>query len=195
MDAKTLKDAKADLEKLMDEAVDNHEPVIITREGKSPVVLVSLADWNSQQETEYLLRSPANRARLEDDRASKSSAAKLSLRPSRNSRNSHASLLRAPPNEGCVFEIRLGTVRALARDRLAQKLKKINALLKDCLRNPFEGIGRAGAAQARLGRLVVPPHRQGASPRLSRCDARRRPGARDRAVPVATIDLRTSLCA
>jgi antitoxin YefM len=64
MDAKTLKDAKADLEKLMDEAVDNHEPVIITRDGKSPVVLVSLADWNSQQETEYLLCSPANRKRL-----------------------------------------------------------------------------------------------------------------------------------
>ena len=38
MDAKTLKDAKADLEKLMDEAVDNHEPVIITRQGKPPVV-------------------------------------------------------------------------------------------------------------------------------------------------------------
>jgi antitoxin YefM len=64
MDAKTLKDAKADLERLMDDAVDNHEPVIITREGKSPVVLVSLEDWNSQQETEYLLRSPANRKRL-----------------------------------------------------------------------------------------------------------------------------------
>ena len=64
MDAKTLKDAKADLERLMDEAVDNHEPVIITRDGKSPVVLVSLEDWNSQQETEYLLRSPANRKRL-----------------------------------------------------------------------------------------------------------------------------------
>jgi len=64
MDAKTIKDAKADLEKLMDEAVDNHEPIIITRDGKPPVVLVSLADWNSQQETEYLLRSPANRRRL-----------------------------------------------------------------------------------------------------------------------------------
>jgi len=64
MDAKTLKEAKADLEKLIDGAVDNHEPVIITREGKPPVVLVSLADWNSQQETEYLLRSPENRKRL-----------------------------------------------------------------------------------------------------------------------------------
>lgn len=64
MDAKTLRDAKADIEKLMDKAVENHEPVIITRDGKPPVVLVSLADWNSQQETEYLLRSPANRKRL-----------------------------------------------------------------------------------------------------------------------------------
>jgi antitoxin YefM len=64
MDAKTLKDAKANIEKLMDEAVENHEPVIITREGKPPVVLVSLADWNSQQETEHLLRSPTNRKRL-----------------------------------------------------------------------------------------------------------------------------------
>ena len=68
MDAKTLKDAKADLERLMDDAVENHEPVIITRDGKPPVVLVSLADWNSQQETDYLLRSPANRASLERSR-------------------------------------------------------------------------------------------------------------------------------
>ncbi len=68
MDAKTLNEAKADLEKLIDEAVENHEPVIITRKGKPPVVLVSLSDWNSQQETEYLLRSPVNAARLEGAR-------------------------------------------------------------------------------------------------------------------------------
>ena len=48
----------------MDEAVENHEPVIITREGKPPVVLVSLADWNSAEETAYLLRSPTNAAKL-----------------------------------------------------------------------------------------------------------------------------------
>jgi antitoxin YefM len=68
MDAKTLKDAKADLERLMDDAVENPEPVIITRDGKPPVVLVSLADWNSQQVTDYLLRSPANRESLESSR-------------------------------------------------------------------------------------------------------------------------------
>ncbi len=64
MDAKTFNDAKADLDRLMDKAVENHEPVIITRDGKPAVVLVSLADWNGQQETDYLTRSPANRKRL-----------------------------------------------------------------------------------------------------------------------------------
>ena len=64
MDAKTLAEARHDLEKLMDEAVESHEPVVITRDGKPPVVLVSLDDWSSQQETEYLLRSPKNRERL-----------------------------------------------------------------------------------------------------------------------------------
>lgn len=69
MDAKTLKDAQADLEKLMDAAVDNHEPVIITRDGKQACVLVSLEDWNSEEATQYLLRSPANKAALERSRA------------------------------------------------------------------------------------------------------------------------------
>ena len=69
MDAKTLKDAQADLEKLMDAAVDNHEPVIITRDGKQACVLVSLEDWNSVEATQYLLRSPANKAALERSRA------------------------------------------------------------------------------------------------------------------------------
>lgn len=64
MDAKTIKDAKANLEQLMDQAVDDHEPVIITRDGKQACVLVSLEDWNSEEATQYLLRSPANRERL-----------------------------------------------------------------------------------------------------------------------------------
>ena len=65
MDAKTLAEAKADLEKLMDEAVQSHEPVIITREGKPPVALISVDDLRGELATQFLLRSPANRARLE----------------------------------------------------------------------------------------------------------------------------------
>ena len=64
MNAKTIKDAKANLEQLMDQAVDDHEPVVITRDGKQACVLVSLEDWNSEEATQYLLRSPANRERL-----------------------------------------------------------------------------------------------------------------------------------
>jgi antitoxin YefM len=50
------------------DAVNNdHEPVIITRTGgKPPAVLMSLEDFNSWQETVYLLRSPANAERLRE---------------------------------------------------------------------------------------------------------------------------------
>lgn len=64
MDAKTLEDAAPQLEKLMDQAIDNAEPIIITRTGKPAVVLVSLDEWNNLQEMALLARSPVNRERL-----------------------------------------------------------------------------------------------------------------------------------
>ena len=64
MEAKTLAEAKADFERLMDEAVESHEPVIITREGKPSVALISLRDLRGEQETTSLNRSRANRERL-----------------------------------------------------------------------------------------------------------------------------------
>ena len=63
MDAKSFEDAAPCLGQLMDQVVDNAEPVIITRTGKAAVVLVSLDEWNNLQETAYLARSPANRER------------------------------------------------------------------------------------------------------------------------------------
>ena len=68
MDARTIKDAKANLEQLMDQAIANHEPVIITRDGKQACVLVSLDDLNSEEATQYLLRNPTNKAALEHSR-------------------------------------------------------------------------------------------------------------------------------
>ncbi|PYI69080.1 type II toxin-antitoxin system prevent-host-death family antitoxin [Arthrobacter livingstonensis] len=44
--------------------VDDCEEVVITRSGKEPVVIVSLAEYQSLKETAYLLRSPANARRL-----------------------------------------------------------------------------------------------------------------------------------
>ena len=40
------------------------EPVVITRAGHEPVVIVSKRDYDSLMETAYLLRNPANARRL-----------------------------------------------------------------------------------------------------------------------------------
>lgn len=51
----------------IDSVNDDHEPVIITREGGKPsAVMMSLEDFASWQETSYLLSSPANAKRLLD---------------------------------------------------------------------------------------------------------------------------------
>ncbi|BCW87356.1 Antitoxin YefM [Alphaproteobacteria bacterium SO-S41] len=49
----------------LDQVTDDHEPVIITRDrGKPAAVLMSLEDFASYEETQHLLKSPANAARL-----------------------------------------------------------------------------------------------------------------------------------
>ena len=57
-------DLRANLSSVMDRVNDDHEPVIVTRAGGRPVVMVSLEDWASMDETTYLLASPANKAAL-----------------------------------------------------------------------------------------------------------------------------------
>ncbi|WP_225027063.1 type II toxin-antitoxin system Phd/YefM family antitoxin [Xinfangfangia pollutisoli] len=55
---------RQNLSSVMDQVNDDHEPVIVTRAKGKPVVMVSLEDWSSMDETTYLLASPANRAAL-----------------------------------------------------------------------------------------------------------------------------------
>lgn len=51
----------------LDQVTDDREPVIITREGdKPPAVIMSLEDYNSYAETDYLLRSPRNAEELRE---------------------------------------------------------------------------------------------------------------------------------
>lgn len=63
MDSITYTAARANLAATMDRVCENHEPVIITRNEQS-VVMMSLEDYNSIEETAYLLRSPKNAMRL-----------------------------------------------------------------------------------------------------------------------------------
>jgi antitoxin YefM len=57
---------RANLSAVMDQVNDDHEPVIVTRAKGKPVVMVSLDDWASMDETTYLLASPENARRLRE---------------------------------------------------------------------------------------------------------------------------------
>ena len=48
----------------MDRVCDDHEALIITRNGQQAVVMLSLEDFQALEETAYLLRNPSNAKRL-----------------------------------------------------------------------------------------------------------------------------------
>ena len=64
VDAISYTAARANLAKTMEKVCNDHSPVIITRKSESPVVMLSLADYQAMEETTYLLRSPANARHL-----------------------------------------------------------------------------------------------------------------------------------
>jgi antitoxin YefM len=66
MDVLTYTDTRAKLKEVMDRVVDDHQPIVITRQKAEAVVMISLADWNAMEETVHLLSSPTNAARLRD---------------------------------------------------------------------------------------------------------------------------------
>lgn len=64
MDAITYTTARASLASTMTRVCEDHEPLIITRNGEQSVVMLSLEDYKALEETAYLLRTPANARRL-----------------------------------------------------------------------------------------------------------------------------------
>ncbi len=48
----------------MDKVYHDHEPLIVTRKNNENVVLISLDDYNSLKETQYLLSSKNNAEHL-----------------------------------------------------------------------------------------------------------------------------------
>jgi antitoxin YefM len=57
-------EARQGLKALMDRVTGDKSPAVITRRGGEPVVMVSLSEWEAIQETNYLLKSPANAKEL-----------------------------------------------------------------------------------------------------------------------------------
>ena len=57
---------RENLASTMQTVCDDHEPVVITRRRDQAVVMMSLDDYESLEETAYLLRSPRNARRLRE---------------------------------------------------------------------------------------------------------------------------------
>ena len=52
------------LAKILDEAEDSRAPIVVTRSGKSPSVILSMEEYESMEETLHVLSSAKNAARI-----------------------------------------------------------------------------------------------------------------------------------
>jgi antitoxin YefM len=66
MNILTFSEARASFKQALDEVCKDHEPTVITRQRGEHVVMISLDDYNSMQETLHLLGSPKNAERLRE---------------------------------------------------------------------------------------------------------------------------------
>lgn len=57
-------DLRKNLSAMMDRVTADHEPLLVTRVGGEPVVMISLEDYEAMDETSYLLSNPANATAL-----------------------------------------------------------------------------------------------------------------------------------
>lgn len=55
---------RRDLAKTLDQVNDVHKPVVITRQQGKPAVVMSLEDFQSYEETAYLMSTPKNAENL-----------------------------------------------------------------------------------------------------------------------------------
>ncbi len=64
MKSKTYTETREKLADIIEKVCEDHEPFIITKKRDKAVVMMSLEDYESLQETAYLLRGPRNARRL-----------------------------------------------------------------------------------------------------------------------------------
>ena len=66
MSTMSYTESRARYAEVLDSVVNDGEEIIITRAGHEPVIIMSLADFESLRETAHLMSSPANARRLLD---------------------------------------------------------------------------------------------------------------------------------
>lgn len=68
MSSFTVSEARSNLYRLIDEAADSHQPVLITGK-RNNAILISEEDWTAIQETLYLLSVPGMRESIRESMA------------------------------------------------------------------------------------------------------------------------------
>ncbi len=64
MDAVSYSDLRQNLKSFMDKVYYDHEPLIITRKNNENLILISIDEYNSLTETNYLLSNETNAEHL-----------------------------------------------------------------------------------------------------------------------------------
>ncbi len=64
MDTLSYSAFRTQLAKILDKVNLDHKPMLITRQNGKPAVVMSLEDFQSYEETAYLMASPENAKRL-----------------------------------------------------------------------------------------------------------------------------------
>ncbi len=64
MNALSYTALRANLSSTMERVCEDHDPVIITKKREPSVVMISLEDYESMEETAFLMRNPENVKRL-----------------------------------------------------------------------------------------------------------------------------------
>jgi antitoxin YefM len=64
MDTLSYSAFRTHLASVLDKVNDDHKPVMITRQNGKPAIVMSVEDFQSYEETAYLMASPQNAMRL-----------------------------------------------------------------------------------------------------------------------------------
>lgn len=66
MEARTYSYTRQHFAQVMEQVNEDHTPIVVTSQRGKPVVIMSLDDYHSLEETAYLLRHPKGAQRLID---------------------------------------------------------------------------------------------------------------------------------
>ena len=126
----SVSDFRKDIKSYLDKVAKNFETLIINRGKDSGIVVMSLTEYNSLMATNHELSSRKNELRLD------SAIEKLS------SQKSFEKNILEDQNMKYIFVDESWEDYLYWQKTDKKKLKRINDLLKDISRSPFDGIGK-----------------------------------------------------